>query len=81
MRLSYTLGAFLCTLGIAAICVPNLLSPAIENTAETEYVATPETATPVRLVYIKFSGETSQMIQLQDVEGVLSERLSEFSVE
>jgi hypothetical protein len=81
MRLSYTLGAFLCALGIAMICAPNVLTPSNEGHTETPYIETAETAKPVRLVYIRFAGENSQMIQLQDVEGVLSQRLSEFSVE
>ena len=81
MRLSYTIGAFICTFAIAIFSVPNLVTPSTNAEGESTYIDMNENAIPAQFVYIRFSGENSQMVQLKDVEGVLSERLSEYSVE
>ncbi len=82
MKLSLTVGALLCTLGIAVITHSRATAPVIDYTTIMNPNPIDEdsiNATPVRFVYIQFSGENSQMIQLQDVSGKLSERLSEYS--
>ena len=80
MKLSLTVGVLLCTLGIAVITHSNATTPVVDYTITMSHGAEDSiNATPVRFVYIQFSGENSQMIQLQDVGGKLSERLSEYS--
>jgi len=85
MRLRLTLSAMACALCFVMIAIKGEFMKPAEMIGLTD--ATPEiqapmgNVTPARFVYIQFTGETSQMIQLQDVGGVLSERLSEFSVE
>ena len=82
MKLSLTISALLCVLGIAVITdshAPNNPETVIVNTHSIG--EEPKNVTPVRFVYIQFPGESSQMIQLQNVSEAISERLSEYSVE
>jgi len=80
MKLSLAMSALLCVLGVAVIAIPNtpgIYEEAIINTHSTS--EEPRNVVPVRYVYIQFPGEDSKMIQLRNVSGVLSERLSEYS--
>ena len=81
MRLSLTMSALLCVLGIMIITGPEAPDE-YENAVITHSVKEgSRSAVPARFVYIQFPGEDSKMIQLQHVSDVISERLSEYSTE
>lgn len=80
MKLSLTISALLCTLGLAVITQSRATGPVLDYAViESPLTESSINAKPARFVYIQFTGENSQVIQLQDVSGVLSERLSQYS--